>query len=870
MIAAVLPDGVSAEKGNAGEKVVLQLAWKHQFQFAGYYAALDKGYYNEAGLDVVFVEGGSGRFAREALLKKQAHYGIAGSELVIHRFDGDPFVVLAPIFQHSPSILLTKAESGISSLQDLIGKKVMLLPGKKDADILAAFLNEGVPHKAIDRLDQTFDLNDLINGKTDAVSAYMTNEPWQLEQKGIRPKSILPLTYGVDFYSDCLFTTEQEVNDNPVRVSRFLEASIRGWEYAMANPEEIVDLIINRYKVTKKRDHLLYEAESIRKLMLPDLVQIGHMNPGRWQHIAATYEKLGMIKPGFSLGKFLYSPGAQKNFRVFRRIIGSVVILSIFIGLWVFFLMSVNSKLRKEINERARVESKLKISERRFRKIIEAVSEISIYGFDEDYRVIFWNRASARLYGYSEQEAVGQLLESLIIPDALRVEFRKTINDWANNNKRRPACKVALVDKTGRRISVFSSHVMLETPDRREFFSIDIDLGPIQTAEEEKIKAQKIAGEHEKLALVGQIAGKMAHDFNNILGIIMGNAELAFLDTKDPESGKVFKLILNQTLRGKNLTKQLIAFAKDQEPKQSFFSLNEKLDLVISLMRKDLDGINIVTEEGEDIPELLADSGMIENVLVNLILNSVHAICKTESPKIIFRTWYIDDLLFFEIEDNGCGIPEKYIEKIYDPSFTLKGNKDISNSYNKDIKGTGYGMSNVRKYIEKHNGSVSCEVASGSGTIFRIVLPVTHKELTDLEKLEICQSEPQTGKHILLVEDEADISGIQFRLLTSDPFNHKVDIASDGQMAIDMFEADKYDIISLDYYLSGSLNGMHVYNHIRTIDTSIPVVFISGNIEFIESIIELQRNDSNIDHLSKPCQNKEYVCCINKQFSAKG
>jgi len=166
----------------ASEKVSLQLAWKHQFQFAGYYAALHKGYYQQGGLDVRIVEGGEGKFAREEVLEGRAQYGIAGSELILHRKGGDPFVVLAPIFQHSASILLSIKESGISNLQDIIAKRVMLLPGNKDADILVAFLNEGIALDQIRRLDQTYNLNDLIEGRTDVVSAYSTNEPWYLLQ----------------------------------------------------------------------------------------------------------------------------------------------------------------------------------------------------------------------------------------------------------------------------------------------------------------------------------------------------------------------------------------------------------------------------------------------------------------------------------------------------------------------------------------------------------------------------------------------------------------------------------------------------------------------------------------------------------------
>ncbi len=382
-------------------------------------------------------------------------------------------------------------------------------------------------------------------------------------------------------------------------------------------------------------------------------------------------------------------------------------------------------------------------------------------------------------------------------------------------------------------------------------------------AEEEKINAQKIAGESEKLALVGQVAGKMAHDFNNILGIIMGNAELSLLGCKDLKMKKNIELIFKQTLRGKNLTKNLIAFAKSQEPKQEFFKISDKIEFVINLMKKDLEGIKLITENKPGVPELLADPGMIEHSLVNLLQNSIHAVSKVENPKIIMRSFSFEDSICFEIEDNGCGIPKEHLESIYEPSFTLKGSHDVSGLYEPGIKGTGYGMSNVKKYIEQHKGKISVVSDIASGTKFTLSLPVIKKELTKKEKAQVQIGTAHFEKQILLVEDETAISDVQYRVLTQDPCNHRVDIAPNGQVAIELFDKNEYDFISLDYILPGIMNGMDVYRHIRETNKNIPILFISGNIEFLESIKELKQKDTNIDHLSKPCQNKDYVNSIN-------
>ncbi|WP_457553154.1 ATP-binding protein [Desulfobacula sp.] len=249
-------------------------------------------------------------------------------------------------------------------------------------------------------------------------------------------------------------------------------------------------------------------------------------------------------------------------------------------------------------------------------------------------------------------------------------------------------------------------------------------------AEEEKIIAQKIAGENERMALVGQMAGQIAHDFNNMLAVIMGNIELLQMDCKDVETKKTLDLIYKETRKGRSLTKNLVAFARDQELQQKFFRINEKIDLVVNILKKDLEGVEIIRENKPGVPELFADPGMIEFAFLNLIQNSIHAVGKVEHPRITIQTYCLDNNICLEIEDNGCGIPKENLKDIFIPSFTLKGNKDIAGSYKTGIKGSGYGISNVKKYIDQHNGSISVRSVFGSGTTFTISLPVIKREST--------------------------------------------------------------------------------------------------------------------------------------------
>ena len=516
-------------------------------------------------------------------------------------------------------------------------------------------------------------------------------------------------------------------------------------------------------------------------------------------------------------------------------------------------------------------EASLQKSEKWYRLIAENVADI-IWTTDMDLKFTYISPAVYQQRGYTVKEAMAQSLNETIHPDSLEKALilfggKMEFIEAGNPEGWEPAIfEMKQFCKDGTIIYTSNNARILQGPDKQPqgILGVTRDINRQKQAEKEKIKAQKLAGEQKKLALVGQVAGKMAHDFNNILGIIMGNTELSLLNCKDAETRRILELIFEQTIRGKNLTKNLVAFARDQEPKQEFFSVSEKIDLVVNLMRKDLEGIDLIKESKPEIPDLLADPGMIEHALVNLIQNSLHAISMTEHPRIIIRTYCLDNFICFEIEDNGCGIPKEHIQTIYDPSFTLKGNKDLTGSYTTGIKGTGYGMSNVKKYIEQHKGSVFVESKVGSGTKFIISLPIVKKELTDEEKIEIREGLSYFEKNILLVEDETSISEVQYKVLTHEPCRHKVDMADNGQSAMDLFDTNEYDFISLDYILPGDINGMDVYQYVRKTNKSIPILFISGNIEFLESIKELKYNDPYVDHLSKPCQNKDYVDSVNK------
>ena len=275
------------------DQVSMLLKWKHQFQFAGYYAALEQGFYRDGGLDVTIREGGPGIDVAETVASGKTDFGVCNASVLRERTVGRRLVVLAAIFQRSPAVILVARRADISGVSDLRGRTLMDMPG---SDEIAAMLKrEGVDYAALPRVAHEGNPRDLLAGRADAMVAYSTNEPFVLEQLGASYRTFSPGDYGIDFYGDNLCTSEAEVKAHPDRVAAFRAASIKGWAYALAHKEATVDLILKTYSTKKSREALLFEAARTEMLVGRGPGHIGDQDPARWRRIAATYRKLGLL-----------------------------------------------------------------------------------------------------------------------------------------------------------------------------------------------------------------------------------------------------------------------------------------------------------------------------------------------------------------------------------------------------------------------------------------------------------------------------------------------------------------------------------------------------------------------------------------------
>jgi ABC-type nitrate/sulfonate/bicarbonate transport system substrate-binding protein len=147
--------------------------------------AVDKGFYRDRGLDVEIIAGSPQRRPVNEVLAGRAQYGEANTELLHSYLNGEPVVALSAIVQHSPSMLLVRRDSGIRTPQDLIGKRVMMMGGTDDVDLLTMLVKEGVEPKSVQIIPSSYNIQDLVDGKVDAFNAYATNEPFYLQEKGI-------------------------------------------------------------------------------------------------------------------------------------------------------------------------------------------------------------------------------------------------------------------------------------------------------------------------------------------------------------------------------------------------------------------------------------------------------------------------------------------------------------------------------------------------------------------------------------------------------------------------------------------------------------------------------------------------------------
>lgn len=302
-----------AQQGQELQKVRLQLFWKHQFEFAGFYAAIEQGYYHEAGIELEFVPYDPERDHIESVLAGKADIGLSGIGVVEQFHKDKPLILLSSYFKRSPLVLITQPE--IKSLSALVGESVQgresLLKTGNIHEMLALHNVDSNNIKAVPYDDP---LNALKNKQIKAVIAYVTDLPWELNQLNIQYNIYDPNQYGIVTQDMNLFTTSELAEKEPELLKRFVVATNQGWKYALQNKRKIVDLIKQDYNEQQKaKAALLYEADATEQLILPELYDIGEILPNKLQLISHRLLVSKQIEKLRDLDGFTFSTIGEKN-----------------------------------------------------------------------------------------------------------------------------------------------------------------------------------------------------------------------------------------------------------------------------------------------------------------------------------------------------------------------------------------------------------------------------------------------------------------------------------------------------------------------------------------------------------------------------
>lgn len=279
------------------DKVSLQLQWLDQFQFAGYYMAQEKGFYNKAGLDVEIKKYSVDTDIVEDVLSRKTTYGIGRSSLIWYHSKGKKITLLSAIFQSSPIVLIALKSSNISNVKKFTDKKIMMtIDAIESAPIYAMIRSAQADEKSVEFVKHTSNLEDLIQKKVDLYAGYSSNEPFLLKEKKIDFEIFSPIKSGFDFYSDILFTSQEEADKNPQRVKSFRDASLLGWEYAFENIDETVSIIYEKYNPLKKsKDALKFEALELKKLTYMYEIPLGTIEKEKVKRILDIYRIMGLV-----------------------------------------------------------------------------------------------------------------------------------------------------------------------------------------------------------------------------------------------------------------------------------------------------------------------------------------------------------------------------------------------------------------------------------------------------------------------------------------------------------------------------------------------------------------------------------------------
>lgn len=474
----------------------------------------------------------------------------------------------------------------------------------------------------------------------------------------------------------------------------------------------------------------------------------------------------------------------------------------------------------RDVSEEYRMLENLKESEEDYRRLFEEHAAVKLILDPETGDVIDANEAAANFYGWSREELKKKRIQDIntLSPEEIAAEIEKVKKEKRIHFEFRHR----RADGSIRDVAILSSVIRLKNKEYLHSIIHDI-------SQRKRLEAQLI--QSQKMESIGRLAGGVAHDFNNMLGIIMGNAELmeTRLDASHPAMDEL-REIKKAAERSTELTKQLLAFARRQTIAPRVLNLNHSIEGMLKMLHRLIgEDIELRWHPAENLRYIRMDSSQLDQILVNLAVNAKDAIAGVgkmtiETVNASFGEDYGEshgdyipgDYVMLAVSDNGCGIEKEHLTQLFEPFFTTKSQGS----------GTGLGLSMIYGIVRQNQGFINVYSEPGKGSTFRIYLPATDEEIPaapDAEKTSL----PQGKECILLVEDEPALLELTGRIL--EKLGYEVMAASTPKEAIALAEqhGKKIHMLLTDVIMP-QMNGQELSLSIENFCPGIHCLFMSG------------------------------------------
>jgi len=477
------------------------------------------------------------------------------------------------------------------------------------------------------------------------------------------------------------------------------------------------------------------------------------------------------------------------------------------------------------IGRQLKTEKSLESSNTYYRSIFNAVSEAIIVLDVRNGSVLDVNEKACEIFDRSREEFlqadVDGIMEGTIKRDPLA---------WIKKALRGEKLRFEWRGKTTQGKDLWLEFNLRQSKigGEERLLAVVRDIGDEKQSEGERVRLEQQLLHSQKLEAIGQLAGGVAHDFNNILTSISCSADLALRDVEPQSlSAAGFRQISDLTQRAAALTRQLLAFSRQQALRPTVQSFNQLVENAIKMLTRMIgEDVQLEFRPAADSDTVRADSGQIEQVLMNLAINARDAMpdggtLTIETFNVVIDKDHPADVepgafLKLSVTDSGQGMDQETRERLFEPFFTTK---EVG-------KGTGLGLSTVYGIVRQHRGDILFDTQPGEGTVFHIFLPIADEEAQQ-EAKAVDETIPNGSETVLLVEDDPNAREIIERVLKSQ--GYKVYRAGSAREARKEFDehGDKVDLLLTDIVMPGE-NGVDLHRQLKEKNPLLKVLFMSG------------------------------------------